>query len=277
MWNTLTRPQGLNGLNKIEVFPAPFLRFYLSGLLLPLRAFAGDALDFDRVIDDSEREIVGQNLSENEKRKKILEHRIARGFIKYPKAATYLTEHYEQLKGRVFEGKTLREYNKMWYEYHRPRTPEIIRSPKIVGPRLAKEARFALDREGFLPRDSVIVIVPKRGAVELKRSLDEALGRESSEEELLLYILAFLNSEEFNRLLEGKASKKRGGYSIISETLLQDLAIPMPSSGGIVDRLIQLVRKATSEGCTDEESKEIDKLVGELFKTGDPKLERFIE
>lgn len=80
----------------------------------------------------------------------------------------------------------------MVYEYHRSRTPILVRKPKIVGPRLTKTARFALDTNGSPPGDSVIAIVPRRETFKsLKYSLDKTLGRESSEEEVLLYILAF--------------------------------------------------------------------------------------
>jgi hypothetical protein len=208
---------------------------------------------------------------EDEKRRKILEHRIAQGLIKYPNAATYLTQHFEQLKGRVFEGKTLEEYNKMWYEYHRPRTPTVIQKPRIVGPRLVKTARFALDTYGFLPRDSVVVIVPKQNKAfeNLKYSLDKTLNRNSSVEEVLMYILVFLNSERFDCLLREKISKKRGGYPIIDERLLQRMGIPMPTEANkdAVERLQQLVRGAISQDCSDNVSEEINILVEELYKT----------
>jgi hypothetical protein len=198
-----------------------------------------------------------------------LEHRIALGLIKYPHAATYLIQYYEQLKGRVFEGKPLQGYNKMWYEYHRPRTPTVIRKPRIVGPRLVKTARFALDTDGFLPRDSVVVIAPKQKTFEnLKNSLDKTLSRKTSEEEVLLYILAFLNSETFDNLLREKISKKRGGYPIIDERLLQRLGIPIPTkaSKNVVEKLLKLVKEAVSQGCTDKMGEEINNLVKELYR-----------
>jgi F420-0:gamma-glutamyl ligase-like protein len=157
----------------------------------------------------------------------------------------------------------------MWYEYHRPRTPLVIRKPRIVGSRLVKMARFALDSNGFLPRDSVVVITPKQKAFKnLKSSLGKTLGRKVSEDEVLLYILAFLNSETFDQLLIEKISKKRGGYPIIDERLLKRLGIPMPTraSKNIVKKLLELVKKAVSQDHTNETDKEINNLVKKLYK-----------
>jgi type I restriction-modification system DNA methylase subunit len=233
----------------------------------PLRLI--DPLDFESYIDDKEREISQQDLPENEKIMNILEHRIALGLVKYPNAATYLAEHYQQLRRRTFEGKSLRQYNKMWYEYHRPRTPAILQKPKIVGARLMKKASFALDTHGFLLRDSAIAIIPKRGAFKnLTDSLEKALERKLSEEEVLMYILAFLNSEVFDRLLIEKISKKRGGYPIVNEELLQRFSIPIPTTAykDIVEKLLGLVKKAVSQVDTDQLDREINNLVKRLYQ-----------
>jgi hypothetical protein len=233
-----------------------------------------DSLDFEQAIDDVELRIRRQNLSEGEKRKKILEHRIAIGLVKYPNVATYLTQHYEQLSGRSFEERALQEYNKMWYEYHRPRTPQIIRKPKIVGPRLVKTAKFALDINGFLPRDSVVALVPKQKTFEdLRKSLKNALSRNVSEEEVLMYILSFLNSEAFDDLLKEKISKKRGGYPIIDERLLQKFGIPIPTKANknIVEKLLQLVKENVFQNCENDE--EINKLVKVLYDVEKGKTE----
>jgi len=163
----------------------------------------------------------------------------------------------------------------MWYEYHRPRTPIVIRKPKIVGPRLVKTARFALDSKGFLPRDSVVVIVPKQKAFEdLKSPLDKTLNRKTPEEEALLYILAFLNSETFDHLLREKISKKRGGYPIVDERLLQRMGIPIPTraSKNVVEKLLKLVKEAVSQGCTDKMDREISKLVKEPYKAEEEEI-----
>ena len=230
-----------------------------------------DALDFTKCIDDYECTIMQGNMPENEKIKSILNHRIALGLIRYPNVATYLAQYYQQLRSRAFEGKLIEQYNKMWYEYHRPRTPELVSKPKIVSPRLTKVARFALDTHGYLPRDSVVAFIPKRDSLsKLKEVLGKVLSREVTEEEVLMYLLAFLNSKYVDQLLSEKISKKRGGYVIINETLLQSICIPIPVENHrkTVERLLDLVKNAVAKGGSDEIEKEINSLVQILQPTG---------
>jgi|ECHhosMinimDraft_1075155.scaffolds.fasta_scaffold01135_5 hypothetical protein len=230
-----------------------------------------DALDFTKCIDDSECTIMKENIPENEKIKSILNHRIALGLIRYPNAAEYLAQYYQQLRSRAFERKLIEQYNKMWYEYHRPRTPELVSEPKIVSPRLTKVAKFALDTYGYLPRDSIVAVIPKRDSFsKLKDALREVLGREVTEEEVLMYLLAILNSKSVNRLLSEKVSKKRGDYVIINEELLQSICVPIPAENHkkIVEKLLDLVKNAVTKGDSDNVEKEIDNLVQMLQSTG---------
>jgi len=115
----------------------------------------------------------------------------------------------------------------------------------------------------------VVIVVPKeKGFKNLTKSLNKALRRKSSEEEALLYILAFLNSEAFNSLLNEKISKKRGGYPIVDERLLQKFGIPLPTetTKAIVEKLLEAARKAISQGSSEGIEKIINELVRELYK-----------
>lgn len=193
-----------------------------------------DALDFDASLD------VDENTMKADLRR-LLEHRIAHGYIKYPKAASYLLQHYDLLAKRIFEEKTMKEYNKEWYEYHRPRDPDLLMKPRIVSPRLIKTPRFALDLKGFMPRDSVVILVPSKKFGELIDQLRQ-LGK-YEQIDGLIYILAFLNSTRFEQLLAKKRSKKRGGYTLIDEKLLSRFVIPTPPDKKSVVDLIGNVKK----------------------------------
>lgn len=231
----------------------------------------GDALDFTKCIDDFECRIMQANIPEDEKIKSMLDRRIALGLIRYPNTATYLVQYYRQLRSRVFEEKLIEQYNKMWYEYHRPRTPKLVSKPKIVSPRLTKEARFALDTHGYLPRDSVVALIPKRDPFcKLKGVLSKVLGREVTEEEALMYLLAFLNSKFVDQLLLEKVSKKRGGYVIVNEKLLQGICIPIPAESHrkSVEELLNLVKNAITGEGSDDVEREINNLVQTLQLTG---------
>ena len=179
-----------------------------------------DVLDFSVILNPYEK---GKSIEE------ILNFRIAQRLVPYPKAATYLVSHYEDLSKRIFEGKNLSEYGKSWYEYHRPRAPSIVTKPKIVGKRMMKEPSFAIDTVGYLPRDSVISLIPKSRFKELKKQLSKITKTKISNEQALKYVLFFLNSEIFSRLLSKRRSKKRGGYPIIDERLMRLFVVPFPS------------------------------------------------
>jgi len=145
-------------------FLYPYLRDPTTGTYE--RAFRrmgipADSLDFS-VLSSGEQRIVRNEGGLVPSLSKLLTHRIARGMVRFPRVAKYLIEHYMELSDRIFEGKKITEYGKMWYEYHRPRVPEkMLYTPKIVTPRLNKRVKFALDTEGYLPQDSVIALVPK--------------------------------------------------------------------------------------------------------------------
>jgi len=179
-----------------------------------------DALDFSIMISSYER---GKSVSE------ILSYRVAQGVISYPRTASYLIDYYKKLSQRIFEGKNLSDYNKSWYEYHRPREPSIATKPKIVCKRMMKEPTFALDEEGYLPRDSVMSLIPKERFKEVKEELKKVIGDSVNIKDVFNYVLSFLNSDLFAKLLAERRAKKRGGYPIVDERMMRRFLIPIPS------------------------------------------------
>ena len=104
-----------------------------------------DALDFDKQLDARELEIVRKSGINSESVKDLLRHRVGLGIVKYPKAAAFLVEQYERLHGRVFEKKKFTDMGKRWYEYHRPRNPQImLGKPRILSPTLVRQVRFVV-------------------------------------------------------------------------------------------------------------------------------------
>jgi len=154
--------------------------------------------------------------------------RIANGLITYPRTAKYLVQFYDTLSKREFKGRSLSQYHKSWYEYIWPRSPLLIRKPKIVCRRLMKSPAFALDNQGFLPTDSVITLIPRERFVELKETLRGAINEPVDDEQALLYVLVWLNSGYFKSILEKKRAKKRGGYPMVDERMLGRFTIPKP-------------------------------------------------
>jgi len=193
----------------------------------------GDVLDFTKRLVNDEK--LDESIHDR------LDKRIAYGII--PQGligvAKYLVDHYEELRNRRYEGKAIEEYAGVWYGFHRPRTPEIIKVPNIVTPRVVKEPRFALNRYRAIPLDNVIVLIPKGKEdpvfKELWEELERIIGSKISIEDILLYILSILNSRISYFILKTRATRVRGGYYTIDERYLSSIIIPKL---GISDREI---------------------------------------
>ena len=178
-----------------------------------------DSLDFNENVDKSEK---------GQKPEWKLKTRMAKNYIPFPKTAEYLFRSYKVLSERIFKDKRLSDFKKMWYEYIWQRDPSIASKNKIVCPRLTRKARFAIDNHGYLPRDSVISLLPKGQFYELKDAISKVVRKPISDERALNYVSAFLNSQVFNDLLASKRAKKRGGYPMVGEKMLGRFIIPRP-------------------------------------------------
>jgi len=178
-----------------------------------------DSLDFDVNLDESEK---GQGPDYK------LKVRTARKYVLFPNVAEYLFKYFEILRNRIFKERPLSDYRKMWYEYIWQRDPSISSKNKIVCPRLTPEARFAVDDYGYIPRDSVMSLLPKGQFPTLKDAISKVMKKSVSEENALNYVLAFLNSQAFNDLLASQRAKKRGGYPMVGEKMMKRFIIPRP-------------------------------------------------
>jgi hypothetical protein len=206
-----------------------------------------DALDFDKQIDSRETEIVRESGINDESVQKLLKHRISLGIVKYPNAAKYLLQNYERLQGRVFEKKKFTEHGKKrWYEYHRPRDPEIMLSkPRILSPTLIREVRFVVDDTGYLSDHACLMIQPtkktQRAWDDFQEKMTKVMGRKLTKKELLQYCLAFMNSNYAQqRLVTGHRPTPKGSYQI-TEAYMKEIPIPVPSDKKTVKKIIDLV------------------------------------
>jgi len=186
----------------------------------------GDVLDFVKVFVQDEKS--DEDIHER------LNKRIAYGIIplKLIGVAKYLVDNYDKLKRRTYEQKSIEEYAGVWYGFHRPRSPNIIKTPNIVTPRIVKKPRFALNENKVIPLDSIIVLVPKENEDgklnELRQELKNILGSSISLKDLLLYIVAILNSKISYIILKTRATRIRGGYYTIDEKYLSSIIVPKP-------------------------------------------------
>lgn len=232
-----------------------------------------DALDFDKQLDSHELEIVRRRGVNRSSVRDLLRHHIALDLVHYKKAAQYLAEHYERLAGREFEKKRFTAMGKRWYEYHRPRDPEIMLSKRrIVSPTLMKQVRFALDTVGYLSDHACLYLQPtgktRRSWSTLRKQLAEALRRDVSDEDSLKYCLAFLNSAYAQECLTtGHRPTPKGSYAI-TEGYLKEIPIPPPTNKRTAAAILDLVGKLVATA----DVRKTARLEADLAKVVDPIL-----
>jgi hypothetical protein len=233
-----------------------------------LRTASQDGLDFETPLDEREKEVRRGKALDAATIEKILGHRIAKGIVKFPNTARYLSEHYELLEGRVFKKKNIRSFNRRWYEYLWPRDPKLMLAaiPRIVSPSLCKQVKFALDGEGYLSDHACQFLFPRRGAPQgidpFSRKLSKAMGREVGLDETLLYCLAFLNSPYAqDRLVSSRRPTPKGFYQI-SEEFLKEIPVVLPRNKKEGESILASVKRLF-EGMSPEE---VPKEEARLFK-----------
>lgn len=150
--------------------------------------------------DQAERDLVVGLDDDRDRHKRLVQRRIAEQRCPFPIAAQYLVDHYDMLNSRRPKGRPMSAFGRKWWEYLWPRdTSAMLATPKLIGPRLTRWPRFALDEDGLLPTDSCVALNAPESAQgrsllrRLRRELEVALGSISSRE-LLLYVMAFLNA-----------------------------------------------------------------------------------
>lgn len=216
-----------------------------------------DALDFEHCADKFEQDWVRKYGLNYITHKRLLEHRRDdMEIVKYPKAAEYLLQFYEQLSGRIFKKRNVRYFNREWYEFIWPRDANIILAePKIISPRLTPRVRFALDQEGIAIQDSCICLAvsenTKDAYDEFRKSLGKLLGHEVKAVTVFRYLLAFLNSSYAQELLTTGHRPRPGDVFQISDEFLNELSIPICRTKSALQKLLKAV-----DGCMLAQTKD---------------------
>lgn len=233
-----------------------------------------DALDFATAIDTQEKRYRnGKELNQDVLRK-LLNHRKGLGIVEYPNAAAYLVSHYDTLAKRIFEKRRITDWGKQWYEYHRPRDiAAMLKKPKLLSPRLTREVRFTLDRQGIVPQDSCIALVTtkKQGVPwqEFTNQISKALGRRATALEALQVALAFGNSQYAQEILvTGRRPTPKGSYQITDE-FLKEVEIPPLNKADCIESLINDVAILSGRETTEFEAaqRRIDSAVQNMIDT----------
>jgi hypothetical protein len=191
---------------------------------------------------------------------------IVNGAIHYPRTAQYLASFFTKLAEREFEKKSLADFGKRWYEYHRPREPKMLLSvPKIVTRRMTKNVEFAADLLGYLPTDMVWAIVPQNDGEFIEKLKSQGMESTQSRKCLLYFLLAILNSAIVKFLLKSTADFYGDDFYQVTKQFLRGIPIKIPHRNNVsaIRKIASLSSEMVSEG--KSVSEEIETLVFSLY------------
>jgi len=167
---------------------------------------------------------------------------------RFPTTWAYLISHQHQL------GDRRRSPGTPWWRPERPRTPDVMKRPKIVMPHIMLTSRFALDRQGMFAVSRSPFITAK-----------ETVG----ERELLSLLLACLNSSAVSWFIQTNAPKYANSYNRIEVGLLNSVPVPNLAdvNAATLSRVSSIVRHLEVQSDLKLED-ELDLIVCQLYGFG---------
>ena len=134
----------------------------------------------------------------------------------------------------------------------RPRPPENLLRPKIVSPHLILLPKFSLDSTGKYAVSRCPVIYPRS---------------ESSEQEVLRYFTAVLNSSVALWQIRGMSHRYSHGYLMLEPKTLRSIAVPDPAKVevGVMKKIQALVQRRTESPENTQFEAQLDDLVLGLY------------
>ena len=161
----------------------------------------------------------------------------------------YLESNYETLVDRA----PVMRHNCEWWQPAWPRVPrDILGRARLVSPHLTISPRFGADLHAKFVVSRTIMIF--------------AQGR-AEEEDLLLYIVAMLNSSVGFWQLLTSSHKYRSGYAMLEKKTLDHVRIPSPTviPRKLFKRILTLVRRRLEVVKNPDLDIEIDQTVSECY------------
>src|SRR5205807_7238542 len=166
----------------------------------------------------------------------------------YPHTYDYLRKHSVALKERS----SVRSGGVPWWCPHRPAPIGKMLQTKIVSPHLVLLPRFSLDAQG-------------RYAV--SHSPWFTAKEDASQEDLLRYFVAVLNSTVVHWQLATTSHRYSRGYVMLEKKTLSGLRVPDPSElqPTLLNRILRMVNQRLQNIQATEIEKEIDRLVADAY------------
>jgi type I restriction-modification system DNA methylase subunit len=183
----------------------------------------------------------------------------------FPRTWEFLLQNRTKLEAR----RAVKSGQIPWWRPERPRQPKHLLLPKIVTPHLVLAPRFALDRQGRFAVSHAPYIV-----VEHNKDIVEG---GIQERDLLLYLLAVLNSTAAFWYLSQRSHVYERGYSRLEVATLNQVRIPSFRllAATLRSRILRLVeaRLTASGDAALRIEGELDGLIADIYGLSDHERE----
>jgi hypothetical protein len=143
-----------------------------------------------------------------------------------------------------------------WWCPHRPMPVLKMLRPKLVSPHLVLIPRFSFDQGGKFAVSRSPWLVPKEDA---------------TDEDILRYFVAVLNSSVIAWQIMQTSHKYSRGYAMLEKKTLKSLFVPKPKDvePAIMKKLLNFVEKRLGDQNVDVIEAQIDEIVAQLYGLSD--------
>ncbi|MBN1342776.1 MAG: N-6 DNA methylase [Phycisphaerae bacterium] len=138
-----------------------------------------------------------------------------------------------------------------WYAFRTRNIGECLAAPKIVCGRIMSRLQFALDREGLLCHENMLLLLPDPNSI------------------APFLLLGLLNSNVIQRLLAHRMPRARSGSLTLRLRALHEIPIPMPRCLGekmLCTKIERLAKQASSRKTSTEDRRRIQRQIDELVR-----------
>lgn len=222
------------------------------------------------VAHSAEKKILGENCELT----RLVDLRIAQGEIAENEReyARCLSSMVSSLSARRVRDKPMSSSGRLWFEWIWPRKPqEMLSAPKIVAQRITTRPVTGIDELGFLPFDTVIVMIPLAEEFDSwLKNWGDFFGKNLTTLDGMAIVCCWLNSAPMKGLHTIGRIPRPGGIREFTEALSKEIKLPCAKKTEFRKEISEFVnwslqwQERAPESCFDPLGTEVDNCLRKL-------------